>query len=645
MKNFSILLSISLLAFACTKKQPNSWSVTSPDKSIKATINLDEKTGKLSYFVLNGADTVINPSSLGLIRNDQSFADGLSFSSVDSVKTIDEAYTMFTGKRKENRNYANELGITFSTKQKSMLKLLFRAYDKGIAFKYEFPETNETVFTITGETTSFSVPNSGKAYLQPYDRASYWAPAYEQPFSYGSPIGEASADTNGWCFPALFNSKNWLLISEADLKPNYVGSHLNQNCENGNYSIRFPEKGEALGLYNNTPSSTLPWSMPWRFVIIGKNLGDIVESNMVHHLATPQVAGDFNWVKPGRASWSWWGEHDSPKDFKRLKAYIDFAKSVKWEYCLIDANWDLMKNGGTIEDLCKYANSQGVPLALWYNSGGPHNNVTERPRDIMNDPIKRKEEFKKIASWGVKAVKIDFFQSDKQEIMKEYWDILKDAAEAQILVVFHGCTIPRGWSRTYPNLVSLEAIWGAEQYGWSNFFAKNASRHNTVVAVTRNVIGPMDYTPMTFSDYDCCKHQTSNAHELALSVIFESGIMHWADRVDSYKAQSDKVKELMSVMPVTWDETKFVDGEPAKLTIIARQKGENWFVGGINGDSISKELAVNLPFIATGDYKLTLYIDGKDSRTIEVKDSNYQSGQPISIKMLPKGGFTAWIRK
>ena len=316
-----------------------------------------------------------------------------------------------------------------------------------------------------------------------------------------------------------------------------------------------------------------------------------------------------------------------------------------WEYCLIDANWDLMTNGGNIQELAKYATSKGVGLLLWYNSGGPHNAVTERPRDIMNDPAKRKAEFKKIKSWGVAGVKVDFFNSDKQVLIQEFLDILKDAADNQILVDFHGCTLPRGWSRTYPNLMSMESIKGAEQYGWDNNFARLAASHNTVVVATRNVVGSMDYTPMTFSDYDCCKHQTTNAHELALSVVFESGIVHWGDRVDSYLKQSAQIKEYMKVVPATWDDTKFVAGEPNKLMVLARRNGDSWFVAGINGDSTVKEMNIELPFIAEGKYKLTLYQDGASSRTIDVKEIEFTSGSRIPVKMLPKGGFTAWIRK
>jgi hypothetical protein len=389
----------------------------------------------------------------------------------------------------------------------------------------------------------------------------------------------------------------------------------------------------------------LPFSTPWRTIIIGKTLGTIVESNLVHHLSDANKLGNVSWVKPGRASWSWWGDHASSKNYGSLKSFVDLAKDMGWEYSLADANWDIME-GGTIEDLVKYANTKGVSLSLWYNSGGSHNDVSERPRDIMSDSTRRKEEFKKLRAWGVKAVKIDFFGSDKQDIIKLYLEILRDAAAEQIMVVFHGCTLPRGWSRTYPNLVSLEAVRGAEQYtGYDSLFNKNAPVHNTVLMCTRNVVGPMDYTPVTFSDYECCPHITSNAHELALSVLFESGIQHFADRAAPYKNLNPKIKAILKAVPVTWDETKFLQGEPGKLMVLARQKGEEWFVAGANGEGIEKEISLNLSFLKEGSYKVVLYSDGAKPTEINVQDIEQVAGQPLKVKLQPNGGFTAWIQK
>ncbi|MDX2189691.1 MAG: glycoside hydrolase family 97 catalytic domain-containing protein [Bacteroidota bacterium] len=637
---------IGLFFVQCNKKQEGTTviSIPAPDSVLQFNIFLEPSKNSLVYNIIYNNDTVVRNSQMGLIRSDVSFAEGLSIVSVSGLTQKTETYTMVAGKRKQNAANYKETIITLKASSGALLNLVARVYNEGIAFRYIFPENSSDSLTIIKETTTFSIPK-GRAWLQPHGLPTGWGPAYEAYYPEIA-VGQAAPDSSGYSFPALFNTVNnkWLLVTEADLEGNYFGARLNQNCDNGIYAIRKPMVGDGLGTGNISPVSVLPWQMPWRTIIISNQAVGIANSNLVHHLATPSKVNDVSWIKPGRASWSWWGEHDSPKDFKRLKLYVDLAKSLGWEYSLIDANWDLMKNGGTIEDLAKYANSQGVGLLLWYNSGGPHNNVTERPRDIMNDATKRKEEFKKLATWGVKGVKIDFFQSDKQNLIQLYRDILQDAAEAKILVVFHGCTLPRGWSRTFPNLMSMEAIMGGEQYSWPNPFVVKAAWHNAVVPFTRNVVGPMDYTPATFSDYEHGPHQTTNAHELALTVLYESGILHWADRVDSYNKQTPDIKKVMSAIPAAWDDTQFLIGDPGKLVVVARKSGDDWFVAGINGDSTSKEVTVNLPFIKESK-SMMLYADGTAGRDIVYSQSTISSDGNIKLNLLPKGGFLGWIKK
>ena len=633
--------------YGCKEKgeaTSSNWSVASPDSSLRLSVFAEG--GKVFYTVLRGADTAVGKSPLGISRADQQFNDGLSFVSVSSVKLLDEAYTMTIGKRKENKNLGNEIIISLKNKNGTPLQIAARAYNDGVAFRYQFAEGSEKV-TINAEATGFAVPTEGKAWLQTYGIPNDWGPAYEQSYTHGSEIGKMAPDSSGWSFPALFQTKNnWVLITESDLGDNYFASHLQPNSDGGVYKIRLPEKGEGLGTSEITATTTLPFNTPWRTIIIGKSLGTIVESNLVHDLSASNKIGDVSWIKPGRASWNWWGEHTGSKTFSSLKNFVDLAKEMGWEYSLVDANWDIMEGGGTIADLVKYANEKQIGLLLWYNSGGAHNKVTERPRDIMSDPVKRKEEFKKLNGWGVKGVKIDFFQSDKQDIIKLYLDILKDAADAHILIDFHGCTLPRGWSRTYPNLMSMEAIKGAEQYGWDSAFAKEAPSHNTIVMCTRNVVGPMDYTPVTFSSYECCPHITTNAHELALSVLFESGLLHFADRAAPYRALNAQTKAFLKAVPVTWDDTKFIEGEPGKHMVLARQKGTDWFIAGANGENVAKELDLKMPFLKDGEkYKMMILKDGAKATEIKVEEMEYTVGSPMKVNVLGNGGFTLWLKK
>jgi hypothetical protein len=302
-----------------------------------------------------------------------------------------------------------------------------------------------------------------------------------------------------------------------------------------------------------------------------------------------------------------------------------------------------MKNGN-IKQLIDYAKSKGVGIILWYNSGGPHNHVDAWHVGIMDDPIKRKAEMKKLESWGVKGVKVDFMQSDKQYLMKLYEDILRDAAKHHLFVDFHGATIPRGWARTYPNMLTMEAIRGAEQY-WDTNFAKNAHMFHTIYAFTRNVVGSMDYTPVVFGDAPQKKsHKTTNAHELATSVAFESGLQHFIDTPESYLSQPEYVFDFLKTVPTVWDETKYIDGKPGELSIMARRHEKDWYIAGLNGEVKTKTVSVPLSFLGEGNYECLLITDGKVPRSFEGKTLKVVQDSVLSVNMAERGGFAARIK-
>ncbi|MEP7280279.1 MAG: glycoside hydrolase family 97 catalytic domain-containing protein [Bacteroidota bacterium] len=611
------------------------WMAASPDKSLE--IVLTEKGGRLSYQVFSDKKAVIKTSGLGIQSSTTDFSRNLSFVNAVSKK-IDEHYTLKIGKQKVNHAQANETTISFKSKDDMPVQIQLRAYNDGVAFRYRFSRVKSSM-EITGEETEFAVPTEGKVWVQNYDLPTKYTPGYEGVYQNGIPIGTNAKDAGGWAFPALFQTgQHWLLLTESNLSKDFYGSRLDSNCANGVYKITKPLAGEGNGTGTLTAVAIKPFSTPWRVIMVGKKLATIIESNLVYHLAAPNTLGDVSWVKPGRSSWSWWGDHDSSKDFMKLKKFVDLAKEMGWEYSLVDANWDIME-GGTIEQLVAYAKTKNIRLILWYNSGGPHNTVSERPRDIMNDAAKRKEELKKLKKWGIAGIKVDFFQSDKQNIIQLYHDIITDAAKEKIMVNFHGCTLPRGWSRTYPNLVSTEAVRGAENYGWGKEFAIKAPELNVIYSFTRNVVGPMDYTPVTFSDYECCKHTTTNAHELALSVVFESGILHFADRAEPYQSLDARIKNFMRIVPTTWDETKFIQGEPGKEMVLARRNGSSWYVAGINGEDLQKNISLQLRFPKGSSYKASLFTDGRHSREIKINEMAWKKGNPVDITLLPNGGF------
>ena len=638
---FVLLVSV----VSCTTKKTE-WSVKSPSQNIQFNVEWGQNN-QLMYnvsLIESGAEKpVITNSPLGIRRADASFIDNLTFVSEVADVTISETFTLPLGKKKSINTETNELTLTFKNEKNNEIQIIVRASDDGVAFRYRFPESDNNMYIVEEDLTGFSIAGEGKTWMAPYDKVTVYSPGYERYFENGIPIGTNAPGEEGWCLPALFETENaWMLLTEAALDSTYFGSHLQPNADGGKYLVRMPEANEANNVYSNIPQSTLPWATSWRVMIIGKNLSDVVESNLVVALNPESQIEDESWIIPGRSSWSWWSDWPSSKDFVKLKKFVDLSSEMGWEYSLVDANWDMM-TGGTIEELVKYANSKNVGILMWYNSGGVHNDVTERPRDIMDNPELRKAEFKKLADWGVKGVKVDFFQSDKPQIIKQYFDILKDAADNKIMVNFHGCTMPRGWNRTWPNLVSMEAVRGAESYGFDTTYTENAVWHNTILPFTRNVIGSMDYTPLTFSNQKF-PHKTSFGHELALSVVFESGILHFADNCESYRALPEAPKNFIKTVPSTWDSTLLLAGYPGKHCVMARKSGDTWYIGGINGTDENRTWEIDLSRLHGSDFSASVITDGETSSTFSASETLLKIGEKLKVTVLPFGGFVATLK-
>lgn len=635
-----IVLCIALICASTTRSQDSAaqWSVASPDQNVSITVT-QNSDGALTYTVNHASVEVIHPSRLGIVRDDQTFADQLIFDSATPQITIDETYEMLIGRRSSLRNHANEIALNFHNANNAQLQIILRAYDDGVAFRYFFPETDSTPHTVTEELTSFKIATDGQMWSQPYDQVTAWSsPAYERYFTNAAPVGTRASfiDGTGWAFPALFHAdQRWILISEADLGGNYFGAHLGPRPSEGEYEIDMPLEDEALGIGSVEPTSTLPWLTPWRMIIVGETPATILESSLVYHLSAPSRIADTSWIQAGRASWSWWSDHNSPQNYESLAHFVDLAAEMGWEYSLVDANWDRMQ-GGNLEQLVEYANQQGVGLLLWYNSGGAHNAVTEAPRDLMFEREIRRAEFERISALGIRGVKVDFFQSDQPYMIQLYLDILADAADYHLLVNFHGSTIPRGWSRTYPNLMTMEAVRGAESYTFDQTYSRNAPVQNTILPFTRNVVGPMDYTPVTFTD-ELEPHFTTNAHELALSIVFDSGITHLADSVEAYENLPDEPAAFLRDLPTAWDETLYLAGEPGSYVIIARRSGDRWYIGGINGQENAQEITLNFAFLNGSIYATQLIQDGADRLSFDVQAGDTQTR--LTITMQPYGGF------
>jgi hypothetical protein len=634
-KSLSIQFIVSL-AFGLLNVEgfAQEWNLASPDKKINVRIVNQQK---LSYNVSYGGHLVINDSPLGIQLDDQHFDTQLKLieKKQDNPK---EEYTLIMGKRLKASNAANELTLEFANTNNKKLRVIFRAYNDGIAFRYHFPEADANLHKVVRELSGFSIPKSAKAWIQPYDLNVRMKPCYETYYENGISPGTVSPNGAGWAFPALFVVDNaWMLITESGLDETYCATHLEDKAGNGVYTIRFPEKEEVTSDADPEPVSVLPWTTPWRLAIIGASPNALYQSTLVTDLNPPSKIKNTEWVRPGRASWSWWSKGSTTRDFNVQKEYIDFNATMGWEYVLIDAGWPQME-GGKMEDLVSYATSKGVGIFLWYHSGMGREKDTVSMSNLMAFPESRRKEMARIQQWGVKGIKVDFFDSDKQPVIKRYFDILRDAADYKLMVNFHGSTLPRGWERTYPHLVSMESVKGAEGYGRQQF-CDNAPVHNTILPFTRNIVGSMDYTPVTFTNKREAIRQTTFGHELALSIVFESGVSHFADQMNSYKALPEAPRKFLMNVPVVWDETRHLAGVPGKFVVLARRKGSQWYIGGINGEDIVREVAFDLPF---GVKKTSLEVitdgDQPGSFTTYLLDGSEKN---VKIKMMAKGGFVA----
>ncbi len=630
------------------------WTIISPGDVVRATVELADKGGmsgypagaRLYYTVQAGGPeahtTVLEDSPLGITRLDQGFVDGLALATAGPTTVVDETYTMLTGKKSSIRHHAYERVLTFSAGT-SQVELVLRAYDGGFAFRYRFPETDSTARTVTGETTGFKIPANSRGWLLPYDSAGEYTPAYESYWRHDVAVGTQSPTGPGWCLPALFRtpSNHWVLLHDTDVNGSYFAAHLAAAAPNNVYRIDMPEANEAESQGEVNPSSTLPWATAWRMVATG-SLKTVFESTMATDLAAPSTITDTSWIRPGRASWSWWTADSNPTSYNANTPFIDLAQTMTWEYSLIDHGWHQMGNGGTWQELVSYAAERNVGLMVWYNSGGDHNIVSLTPRDRMDNASTRRSELDTISQAGIKGIKVDFFHSDKPWTMGYYADILRDAAERELLVNFHGSTIPRGWQRTYPNLMTTEAVRGAEWYKYESGYPADAARRNTMLAFTRNVVASMDYTPVTFTNHNN-PHLTTYGHELALSIVFESGIQHFADRVSGYTSLAAGPRTFLSQVPVTWDETRFVEGAPGEYIVVARRKGTTWYLAGIDGEAEARDLMLDLGFLGAGTFSAAVIADGNSDTTFSERTASVSAGAPFAISLRARGGFVATI--
>ena len=554
---------------------------------------------------------------------------GLTLQNISKKQRIKEDYQMLTGKRLLCTNQANEYICTYQDRQRKSVQLVLRLYNDGLAFRYEFSGLAKE--KIVSEQSTYRIPEGTKRWMQ------QWSDGYEGFFPLSTtgtppPSRRGGERNHRWGYPSLVEPIDgvFVLLSEANIERAQSASSLWNDKDKELFRV-CPDQNDC--------ELSGDWHSPWRVAIIG-TLADVVESTLITDVSAPNKLYDTEWIQPGVVSWVYWAYNHGSNDFNIIKQYVDMAARLHLPYVLIDAEWDEMKDGKTIEDAVNYSNSQGVKPLIWYNSSVGWINGAPGPKFRLNKPEDREREFAWCEKIGVAGVKIDFFSGDNQMNMDYCIDLLQSAARHHLLINFHGATIPRGWQRTYPNLMSTEGVYGAEWYNNVPTFTERAAAHNAMLPYTRNVIGPMDYTPCAFSDSQH-PHITSNAHELALTVLFESGLQHLADKPESYFAQPKDVQDFLSTLPSVWDETHFVSGYPGESVVMARRKGATWYIAGINGTNEVKTLTLPLNFISSKQTAI-MFSDqpmAPDERLANKWDIQIINNIPTTITCQPRGGF------
>ena len=618
MKKFLILLTISFGALSLSAQQPVSpngkLSVSNSGQGISVNYQKQE---------------VLNIPVLGYegIKSNR-----LKFKPIGKVTAN---YQMLAGKKSTCTNEANE----YVAKLSGNLQLVLRLYNDGAAFRYELSGLQGK---LPKEKTAYMIPEGTKRWML------QWSDSYEGFYHMSTtgkikPIGRMAGVVKSdegynlrWGFPTLVEPQEgvFMLLSEANIERNQAAACL--------YT-----EGELLHVTPDVNEVNLKgkWHSPWRIAIIG-SMQDLIQSTLVTDVSEPCKLSDTSWIKPGVVSWIYWAYNHGSNDYNIIKKYVDMAVTLKLPYVLIDAEWDEMKDDKTIEDAVAYANSKGVKPMIWYNSSVGWIDGAPTPKFRLNKHEDREKEFAWCEKIGVAGVKIDFFSGDCQRDMTYCIDLLECAAKHHLLVNFHGATVPRGWQRTYPNLMSTEGVYGAEWYNNVPTFTNVAASHNTTLPFTRNIIGPMDYTPCTFSDSQH-PHITSDAHELALTVLYESALQHLADKPESYLAQPQQVQDFFGKLPTTWDETRYVSGYPGESVVLARRSGNTWYVAGINGTNDKKVLDVDLSFISGAKCVQTFAdADPTEYQLTGNKGWLITSGNqiPKQIATQPRGGFVLVIQ-
>lgn len=634
-----LLLPIAALAAGVT---PAPDSVASPDGRLAVEFRLTS-AGAPRYTIRLAGRPVLRESRLGLVREDADFSTGLQLISATETATVRDRYEILTAKRRVNLYRANRKEFHLQTAAGHELDVIFQVSDDGVAFRYYFPDANAATLRLKDESSSFHFLPGTRAWLQPIAVAHHgWceaSPSYEEYYEQDIAVGTPSTFGVGWVYPALFRSgETWLLVSETALSRNYCGTRLRSESPDGEYTVGMADPREGIPGGPVNPESKLPWLTPWRLVVVG-SLKCIAESTLGIDLAEPPAEPADAAIQPGKASWSWPLLKDTNTTYEVQKRFIDYAAAMGWRYTLIDALWDTQIGYAKVKELVDYARGRKVRILLWYNSAGAWNTTPQTPRNMLLTHDSRLKEFDRLKAMGVAGLKIDFFGGDGQSMIDYYLDLLEDAAPYGFLMNFHGATLPRGWERTYPHLMTMEAIRGLEYVTFEQANADQEATHAAMLPFTRNVFDPMDFTPMVLDQIDRIERRTTSAFELALSVLFTSGIQHYAEIPEGLAKAPDYVREFLKRVPNVWDDSKFLDGYPGKFAVLARRGAGRWYVAGINAEAGEKKLALNLDELGVRGAGTLITDGGGKNLSFRQTPVQWSPGKKLEIILPPRGGF------
>lgn len=602
--------------------------------------------GKVVYSVSYKDKQMLENSPLGMETNVGDFAKGLKLTGHE-VNKIDSRYSLNRIKTSQVHYRANELNCFFDNAKGQKMQITFRVSNNDVAFRYTLFRRGDTgSVRVMNENTGFAFPEKTTTFLCPQSDAMIgWKrtkPSYEEGYKVDAPMNERSHYGHGYTFPCLFKvgEDGWVLVSETGVDSRYCASRLS-DADNGVYNVEFPMPEENNGNGTIEPAFALPGNTPWRTVTVGETLKPIVETTVPWDVVEPRYATEHDY-KPGRGTWSWILWQDGSINYDDQVRYVDLAAAMGYEYVLVDNWWDKYIGRERMEQLIKYARSKGVEVFLWYSSSGYWNDIEQGPVNKMDNSIARKQEMRWMQSMGVKGIKVDFFGGDKQETMRLYEEILSDADDHGLMVIFHGCTLPRGWERMYPNYAGSEAVLASENLIFSQHACDNEAFNATLHPFIRNAVGCMEFGGVFLNkrlnrgNDGGTTRRTTDIFQLATAVLFQNPIQNFALAPNNLADAPDVCIDFMKQMPTIWDETRFIDGYPGRYVVLARRHGDVWYVAAVNATAEPLKLKLSLPMLPAGD-AVSVYLDDKKLQP-QQKEQKIKTDGTLQLTVQPMGG-------